>query len=350
MLRQRNSQTDEDDLTEIFGNNESYESGLDKEDLEKYMDADEEPAEDFETKNEDILVAKTTDLEEFESSDFDGTVETKDAKTESENVDLPDFENAEFEGPDFEEDEEPDCDNGDIDMTELQARGIDISNLNNEVELPEMTDLEELDFENAEFEGLDFDDESELAGSEDNEFEQDNLENGEIMSDNSDIVPAADFDDIDFESIDFDKVEFEGPDFDKTDSTDLDEEAEDEVSREQYIARHVKENIYDRKTERSQSGSHEMTEISFDGENPEADEDIVFELSESVQEVLGSIEEEGETGDEELTEVGKTIINDTLTHDVIRALKEQESGKAEEGRDLVDEAIQKMIKEDDDNE
>jgi hypothetical protein len=247
----------------------------------------------------------------------------------------------------------------------LLARGIDVSSLDNENKVQadfEDVNLDDIDFDDAEFEGPDFDD-ADFEGPdfdeeafEASDFEADDISPEELAAD--DIVPEkfrrtvnAEFEDIDLEDIDFDNAEFEDVDYPDTafetaefEGPAFDEDIEEADALENLNNKPVSQ------TKRSSGGSHEMTEISFGGEGSEADEDIFFDLSESVKEVLGSIEEEGEAEDEEITDVGKTIINDTLTHDVIRALKEQESGKTDDGRDLVDEAIQKMIKEDDDNE
>lgn len=79
-----------------------------------------------------------------------------------------------------------------------------------------------------------------------------------------------------------------------------------------------------------------MTEISMD------EEQIYFDLSESVK---GVMREENESFDER-PDIATTLINDSLTNEVLEALHRQDENENAENNDAIDESILKMINED----
>ncbi|MGN0164880.1 MAG: tetratricopeptide repeat protein [Lachnospiraceae bacterium] len=83
-----------------------------------------------------------------------------------------------------------------------------------------------------------------------------------------------------------------------------------------------------------------MTEISTD----ESDE-IFFNISDSVKDIMESEKNEKSSPEPEREDIATTLINDSLTAEVMEALRKLERQEATGDKDAVDESILKMIDE-----
>lgn len=117
------------------------------------------------------------------------------------------------------------------------------------------------------------------------------------------------------------------------DFEEADEYYEEEFGGEELLEEEIEEDDFRSYDVRNFESEPSMTEIS-------ADEDVFFDISDSVKDIMAD-----DTYEEPKENIATTLVNDSLTNDVISALLEQEKNGSTGDKDAVDESILRMIDE-----
>lgn len=199
-------------------------------------------------------------------------------------------------------------------------------------EYSEETGFDEAEYENAAFEQAEYEEaESEYQESEYGDFEEtaseeydtEEIESEEYYEESDENEEEYFEDELGEEFVEELQEDFE----------EADEYYEEEFGSEELSEEAAEEDDFRSYDVRNFDSEPSMTEIS-------ADEDVFFNISDSVKDIMAD-----DTYEEPKEDIATTLVNDSLTNDVISALLEQEKNGSAGDKDAVDESILRMIDE-----